>query len=231
MNCSEAGRLLNAHADGELDLAACLAVEEHLAGCAACRRSHAGILALRNAIAIHAAAPRAPEALRRSLEEEAPASRASGRWSALLRSPLLVAAPGVVALALAGWLFLSGPVREPASTLRVVYHISESSRAGAALRTIANHMQAAPDARFVVVAHNEGVDFLLAGAHDETGRPFEATVREYRSKGVEFRVCRNTLVRRGIADSKVIPDANLVTSGIAEIGRLQGQEGYAYMRL
>ncbi len=231
MNCSEAGRLLNAHADGELDLAASLAVEEHLAGCAACRRSHAGILALRNAIAIHAAAPRAPEALRRSLEEEAPASRASGRWSALLRSPLLVAAPGVVALALAGWLFLSGPVREPASTLRVVYHISESSHAGAALRTIANHMQAAPDARFVVVTHNEGVDFLLAGARDETGRPFEATVREYRSKGVEFRVCRNTLVRRGISDSKVIPEASLVSSGIAEIGRLQSKEGYAYMRL
>lgn len=230
MNCSEAGRLVNAHADGELDLATSLAVEEHLEGCAACHRSHARILALRRAIATHAAGPQAPEPLRRSLEA-APASRPAGRWSMPWRSPLLAAAPGVVALALAGWLFLAGPARVPASTLRVVYHISESNHAGAALRTIANHMQAAPDARFVVVAHNDGVDFLLAGARDDTGRPFEATVREYRSKGVEFRVCRNTLVRRGIADSKVIPEANLVTSGIAEIGRLQGQEGYAYMRL
>lgn len=231
MNCIEAGRLLNAHADGELDLATSLAVEEHLEGCAACRRSHAGILAVRNAIATHAAAPRAPESLRRSLEATAPASRAAGRWSALLRSPLLAAAPGVVALALAGWLLLANPVREPASTLRVVYHISDSRHADAALRTIANHMQAAPDARFVVVTHNDGVDFLLAGARDEAGRPFGPTLREYRSKGVEFRVCRNTLVRRGIADSKVIPEASLVPSGIAEIGRLQSKEGYAYMRL
>lgn len=231
MNCIEAGRLVHPYADGELDLASSLAVEEHLDSCAACRRSHANILALRHAIAFHALAPRAPQALRRSVEESLAPPRSSGRWGALLRSPLLAAAPGVLGLALAGWLFFANPVRPPPPTLRVVYHISESSHAGNALRTIANHMQAAPDARFVVVAHNDGVDFLLAGARDETGRPFEATVRDYRSKGVEFRVCRNTLVRRGIAESKVIPEANLVTSGIAEIGRLQGQEGYAYMRL
>lgn len=231
MNCIEAGRLINPYADGELDLASSLAVEEHLDGCAACRRSHANILALRNAIALHAPGPRAPQALRRSVEENLAPPLPGRRWSALLRSPLVTAMPGVIALALAGWLFLASPVRQPASTLRVVYHISDSSHAGAALRTIANHMQAAPDARFVVVAHNDGVDFLLAGARDETGRPFEATVRDYRSKGVEFRVCRNTLVRRGIADSKVIPEASLVSSGIAEIGRLQSTEGYAYMRL
>lgn len=230
MNCIEAGRLIHPYADGELDLASALAVEEHLDGCAACRRSHANILALRNAIAFHAPASRAPQALRRSVEESL-APRAPGRWSALLRSPLVAAVPGVIALALAGWLFLASPVHQPNSVLRVVYHISESSNAGAALRNLANHLQAAPGAKVVVVAHNDGVDFLLAGARDQEGRPFDAMVREYRRQGVEFRVCRNTLVRRGIADSNVIPEANLVPSGIAEIGRLQSQEGYAYMRL
>jgi intracellular sulfur oxidation DsrE/DsrF family protein len=230
MNCTDAARLLNAHCDGELELASSLAVEEHLEGCAACRRSYANLRSVRDAIARHAAAPPAPESLRRQIEEGI-RPPVAGKLAAWLRSPLALAAPGVVALALAGWTFFAGSARPGAAPLRVVYHISESENAGAALRNLANHLQAAPEARVVVVAHNNGVDFLLAGARDESGLPFELTVREYRRKGVEFRVCRNTLVRRGIADSSVIPEANLVPSGIAEIGRLQTREGYAYMRL
>ena len=42
---------------------------------------------------------------------------------------------------------------------------------------------------------------------------------------VELAVCE-VLAERG-----VIPAASLVPSGIVEIGRLQTQEGYAYMRL
>jgi hypothetical protein len=41
----------------------------------------------------------------------------------------------------------------------------------------------------------------------------------------------NTLERRGITRAKVIPEVVVVPSGIAEIGRLQIEEGYAYMRL
>jgi uncharacterized protein len=230
MKCAEAARLLNAYLDGELDLPTSLAVEEHLEDCAPCRRASASLQALHRKIVSHAEAPRAPEGLRRSLEAHARPRPSSWR-SALLRSPLAVAAPGLVALALVGWLFLARSLPPPAPSLRVVYHISENGNAGAALRNLANHLQAAPEAKVVVVAHNNGVDFLLAGASDEAGQPFEATVRKYRRQGVEFRVCRNTLVRRGIADSQVIPEANLVPSGIAEIGRLQSQEGYAYMRL
>lgn len=230
MKCAEAARLLNAYADGELDLPTSLAVEEHLEDCVPCRRASASLQALHEKIVSHAEAPRAPEDLRRSLEAYA-RPRAWGGRSALLRSPMAVAAPGLVALALVGWLFVARSLPPPAPSLRVVYHISESGNAGAALRNLANHLQAAPEAKVVVVAHNNGVDFLLAGASDEAGQPFEATVRKYRRQGVEFRVCRNTLVRRGIADSQVIPEANLVPSGIAEIGRLQSQEGYAYMRL
>jgi uncharacterized protein len=231
MNCTEAARLLDAHADAELDVTTTLALEGHLETCAACRRTHASLQALRHGVGRHAAAPRAPEELHRRLERVlAPA--APGRWRALLRSPLAVAAPGIVALAIAGWILVAGTMRAPATQLRVVYHVSESRTAGDTLRNLANHLRAAPGAKVVVVAHNNGVDFLLEGATDEAGQPFEATVRKYRDlHGVEFRVCRNTLVRRGIEDAKVIPEASFVPSGIAEIGRLQSEEGYAYMRL
>lgn len=39
------------------------------------------------------------------------------------------------------------------------------------------------------------------------------------------------LVRQSIEANRVVPGAVLVPSGIAEIGRLQSEEGYAYMRL
>jgi intracellular sulfur oxidation DsrE/DsrF family protein len=229
MNCSEAARLVNAYADGELDIPTALAVEGHLDGCAACRRSHASLQAVRAAVARHAATPSAPEALRASLRPP-PRSGAAERIVRWLRSPLALAAPGLVALVLASWLALS---RDPTPTgqLRVVFHVTSSEGVSEALRSLGNHLRAEPDARVVVVAHNTGVDFLLEGARDEAGRPFEGTIREYRRQGVEFRICHNTLSRRGIADSKVIPEVIVVPSGIAEIGRLQRREGYVYMRL
>lgn len=231
MNCNAAERLLHAFADGELDLKDSIAVEEHLGACAVCRRSFAGVEAARAAIERHVAKPPAPDELRRRLEFALAPATVAGRVGALLRSPLAIAAPGIVALLVAGWLLIGGVVREPVAAQNVVYHISNSDSAGAALRSLSNHLNAAPGVKVVVVAHNKGVDFLLRGARDETGMPFEASVREFGRRGVEFRVCHNTLERRGIAATQVIPGAALVPSGIAEIGRLQGREGYAYMRL
>ena len=121
---------------------------------------------------------------------------------------------------------------EPApAAQRVVYHISSSTAPAAALRNLANHLRAAPGARIVVVAHNDGVDFLLRGALDEFGAPLEPAVRGFRERGVEFRVCSNTLERRQLDSGGLIPSATLVPSGIAEIGRLQSEEGYVYLRL
>jgi len=229
MNCNDAARFINAHADGELDIPTTLAVEEHLEGCAACRRSYESLKAVRAALARHATAPPAPEELRRGLE---PGGRTTmSRIRSFLRSPVVLVAPGLAALALASWLALSPGVRHSTGELRVVFHVSSSDTASAALRNLGNHLSAEPEARVVVVAHNNGVDFLLAGARDESGQPFETAIREYRRRGVEFRVCHNTLARRGIADAKVIPEVIVVPSGIAEIGRLQRREGYVYMRL
>lgn len=230
MNCTETARLLNAHADGELELKDSDAVEKHVEACARCRNSFAALQAASAAILRHAEMPSAPDDLRRGLERgERPS--AAGRISALLRSPLVIAMPGVVALLVAGWLLVAGPAVQPVASQNVVYHIPNSDTAGAALRSLSNHLNAAPHTKIVVVAHNNGVDFLLRGSRDETGQPFEAAVREFSRRGVEFRVCYNTLERRGIAAAQVVPGATLVPSGIAEIGRLQGKEGYAYMRL
>lgn len=217
---------LNAYLDGELDLVASLALEEHLRDCTQCSAALGRLTALRTVLRRDLPAERAPAALRERLWDRFGTARVPTGLSWPGRLALL--APGIAALALSLWLVLAGPAQEAP---RVVYHISNSATASAALRTLSNHLNAAPQVKVVVVAHNEGVDFLLRGARDEGGAPFEPVVRSFMARGVEFRVCTNTLERRQIQVQQVIPDAALVPSGIAEIGRLQSKEGYSYMRL
>ena len=118
---------------------------------------------------------------------------------------------------------------EPA--MKVVYHVNEGvDHAPQVLRNIKNHLDAEPDTKIVVVTHGPGIDFLLEGAHDKNGNPFDATVDTLQARGVEFRVCNNTLQSRHIDPGKVIPEATIVPSGVAEIGRLESKEGYVYLK-
>lgn len=232
MNCRDTVRLLNAYADAELELAGTLAVEEHLQRCPRCRAQEANLRSLRAAVRRHTDFQAAPDALRRRLQASYGRKRAGAvgfrGWFAIAVPVFAV----LVLSALAGLAGLSlGGSAPPTTQGKVVYHVATSDNAGAALRNLANHLEASPEVKVVVVAHNDGVDFLLRGARDESGRFYESAVGKFRERGVEFRVCNNTLVRRNIDATQVIPGAALVPSGIAEISRLQSQEGYAYMRL
>ncbi len=113
---------------------------------------------------------------------------------------------------------------------KVVYHINDSENAMVALRNVQNHLNASKDVRIVVVTHGKGIDFLLNGAQDKNGNPYEPVVQALKDKGVDFRVCNNTLNSRKLDASAVIPEARIVPSGVAEIGRLQAKEGYVYLK-
>lgn len=229
MNCEDAGRLLHAYADSELELRSALAIEQHLQACARCRASFAGVTALRAALARACEPERAPPQLRARILHDL-AGRAAPAPAAARRRNWLLAAPGIAALVLVAGLLLAQPWRAY-GVPRVVFHIASADDFAANLRTLKNHLDASPELHAVVVAHNAGVGFLLRGARDETGRPYEEIVRDLHARGVEFRVCTNTLTRRRIDTAAVIPEAALVPSGIAEISRLQAREGYLYLRL
>ncbi|WP_136419052.1 DsrE family protein [Herbaspirillum sp. ST 5-3] len=113
---------------------------------------------------------------------------------------------------------------------KVVYHMNDGANPMAALNNIRNHLNASPNAKIVVVAHGPGIDFLLDGAKDKNGNPYDAVVQELTNRNVQFRVCNNTLQTRKIDKSRVIPEATIVPSGVAEVVRLQTQEGYAYLK-
>ena len=134
---------------------------------------------------------------------------------------------GLLAILAAGWIG-STAASEP---IKIVYHVNQGlAQATDALRNINNHLNADKTAKIVVVTHSKGIDFLLEGAKDANGNSYDALVALAKSKGVEFRVCRNTLVSRKIDEAKVIPDAVIVQSGVAEVSRLQAQEKYAYLK-
>lgn len=93
---------------------------------------------------------------------------------------------------------------------------------------IRKHLNADPKARIVVVGN--GIAFMLDGAKERNGNPFDASIQDLNSKGVEFRLCRNTPVTRKIDSAKVLPEVTIVTSGVAEAAALQARESCAYLR-
>ncbi len=234
MNCHDTRRLLHAYVDGELDLVTCLALEQHLAGCAACRGQHAAALAVREAIGRGAARYPAPRRLRRQIQGRLRTlgdARGGNGWRRWLLPVALPVAGAALALALGIGILPPAQVPFAASAAeKVVYHINDSRTAAAALRNLSNHLEQSPNARIVVVAHNDGVDFLLQGARDSEGQPFALMVSELKARGVDFRVCGNTLTRRHIEPARLIPQATLVPSGVAEIARLQTWEGFRYLK-
>jgi intracellular sulfur oxidation DsrE/DsrF family protein len=132
-------------------------------------------------------------------------------------------------LLLAG-LALSGASFAADGPVKVVYHLSEGlPQASRAMGNIRNHLDADPTAKIVVVAHGSGIEFLIDGAKDAKGQSYAGSIGDLANRGVQFRVCNNTLVTRGIAKEKVVLEATVVPSGVAEVAKLQAEEGYVYL--
>jgi intracellular sulfur oxidation DsrE/DsrF family protein len=118
-----------------------------------------------------------------------------------------------------------------AQDIKVVYHVNTGVESTSAiLSNIQNHLNADAKAKVVVVTHGPGIDFLLQDAKDSKGREFSAAVSSLAGKGVDFRVCNNTLVSRNINPDTLLMEAKIVPSGVAEVARLQAREGYVYLK-
>ncbi len=234
MNCGEARELMHGLLDNELDVVSELALQTHLRDCPACKtefENHQACRALlQHGLPALAAPDRLVHDVRRSL-------RRAAHTRPRARSVLLVfsaATSALAALVVVTWLLmptLGFRFQTPFKAQeRYVYHVNSSENAAMVLQNIAFHLQASPKAHFVVVTHNNGIDFLLRDAKENGGKPFEPRVATLAARGVEFRVCKNTLNVRHIPPAEVIALAQLVPSGIAEVGRLQVEEGYAYLK-
>jgi uncharacterized protein len=118
-----------------------------------------------------------------------------------------------------------------AQDIKAVYHVTTGiETASATLNNIKNHLDADSKTRIVVVSNGQGIDFMLQDAKDSKGREFSSAVSTLVGRGVEFRVCNNTLTTRNISPSKLLTEAKVVPSGVSEVAKLQAKEGFVYIK-
>ena len=134
-----------------------------------------------------------------------------------------------LSLILSGWVFASASYAKQ----KVVYHVNyfDVKRSIGAMRNAQNHINALGQGNHEIrfVLHGNGVELLRKVAQES---PDAANrIDSLRSQGGNFNICANTLKGRKIAleDLHFAEQADIVPSGVAEIGKLQ-QEGFVYLR-
>ena len=96
------------------------------------------------------------------------------------------------------------------------------------LRNISAHI-AATDGRVEIRVVNFASGVMLF-QQAKTDADLASALDMLKAKGVNFLICRNTLIGTGlhVEDLYGVKDEDVVPSGVAEIARLQGQ-GYVYI--
>lgn len=151
-------------------------------------------------------------------------------------NPIRIAALAAGVALLGGCAISVGSTRQAAAPaaeapVKVVYHMTNGlDEAQRGIGNIRNHLRADPKAKIVVVGNGDGILFMLDGAKDRNGNPFDASIQDLKGQGVDFRLCNNTLQTRKIERSRVISDVTIVESGVAEAAKLQAREGFVYLR-
>lgn len=115
---------------------------------------------------------------------------------------------------------------------KVVYHIDDAQEQGLkALRNIRNHLDISPSTQIILVAHGNGVDFLMDGAKDKKNNlEYAPLIGALKSRGVRFEVCEITIKNRGLKKDEFILDADFTPSGVVRIADLQYKDHYAYIK-
>ena len=81
-----------------------------------------------------------------------------------------------------------------------------------------------PNAKIEVVVYNNGIDYLMISKSK-----YIETIKELNTNGVIFLVCENTMAQRKITKEELLPEANTVPAGIAEIVEKQ-EKGWSYIK-
>jgi len=109
---------------------------------------------------------------------------------------------------------------------RVIIQFSDSDSISMAsvLGQVKNIKTDLPDAEIEVVCHGPGLDLLVQKL---TKVPL--LIREWKSRGVTFAACGNTMRRRGIKKEDLITEATPIPSAMVEL-ILKQEEGWSYAK-
>lgn len=130
----------------------------------------------------------------------------------------------------AGVAHAGGAPRSPQGE-RVAYHIDDLERAIPMIRNLSNHLDARPASTITVVAISKALPMLVSGTEGPNGNDYEALVNDLQRRGVLFKACGNTMEAYEISADDLHWDVAIVPSGMAELARLQAEDGCAYLKV
>ena len=109
---------------------------------------------------------------------------------------------------------------------RIVFHLANADTLvhKALVAQVVNVLEVWKNAKIEVVVHNNGIGFMKT-AESRVIKEIEAL----KAQGVVFAVCENTLKKRKIEKSQILPTATFVPVGLAEI-IMKEEEGWSYIK-
>jgi intracellular sulfur oxidation DsrE/DsrF family protein len=81
-----------------------------------------------------------------------------------------------------------------------------------------------PKAKIEVVVYNNGIDYLMSSKSKHI-----AAIKDLKAKDISFIVCENTMKQRKVQASELLPEAQIIPAGIAEIVEKQ-EMGWSYIK-
>lgn len=133
----------------------------------------------------------------------------------------------IVALVLSFNLFAQSTGNTASAPHRVVIQLSSNDSLvwKGLINNIKNLKNAWGDSVTIeVVAHSAGIEFLVIGKTTQ-----QEKIAYYKSNGVLFFGCENSIRERKIPKETIIPEAGFVNSGIAEV-ILKQEQGWSYIK-
>ncbi len=118
-----------------------------------------------------------------------------------------------------------------ASQPGIVFHVDSDQKMNRVLRQIARHQAGNPNIAARVILIAEGVRSAMDGAVDTNGGDYSAQMEQLLMSGVRIFACENTLTSFNLNRDNLALGIETVPSGVAELGRLQVNEGWGYIKL
>jgi uncharacterized protein len=112
------------------------------------------------------------------------------------------------------------------SVHKIVFQLSTGDTAvhRGLMRQLNNVLTAAPGTKIEVVCHGPGINMLMR----ENNMVLDK-IQLFKTKGVTFKACENTLREKNIPKEKIIAEAAFVPSALIEIVTRQ-EEGWSYIK-
>lgn len=92
------------------------------------------------------------------------------------------------------------------------------------MRQLNNVLIVAPDAKIEVVCHGPGINLLVTEKTTEREK-----IQQFKTKGIVFAACENTLREKNIPKDKIVGEAIFVPAALIEIVTRQ-EEGWSYIK-